>query len=573
MKKILQILKNHKWAILFALIATAIIVSPQIYFRYHYQDTYQGIEIIGDSPWAPRVQEARDGHFNFGSIYYKDGKDNPYLFQPLGSIMVASLGKMFSLNLNDTFLLFRLIFPFLIFLIIYGFVLSFSKNKLAALTSATVILLAETLLSRSAIFLMLSGETPRNFLYLIRAVNPALTLFFFFGFLLLFWLFLEKKQWRWGIISTLILGLTFYDYFYTWTFLYAFAGVLFLIFLFKKRWEDVKRILIVFVGGAILAIPYFLNLYRATTHPNYQEIGEIFGLIQGRVPVFGFSVPFVFIIFLLFFPRKQRDRYFFALALVVAPFIALNQQIITGRLLQVGHYHWFFNTPLAIIILLFIFFYWVSAKKWEFIKKISAISIMVMSIYAGIFIQAVSYANIEEEAIEKQKYGPVIDWLNENSEKEEIVFANNEISHLVVVYTSLNVFNHHAAMYSLSATRSRLLETLFSYYRLDGVGENDAQSLFLQERGKISGKIYGMYYRELLGDYEAMPDEVIQEIIQKYQESLFVSTNEFLNQVWSKYEVKYLVWDKQENPQWQLDQYQFLEKSFEAGNLIVYEKN
>ena len=375
MPKTLQILKNHQWAILLALLAVIIVAYPQIYFRYDNRDVYQGLEIIGaggdEMAFLTRVREAQDGHFSLSSPYFKEWKDDPYLFTPLGSNMVAYLGKIFSLDLNNTILLSRFFFTFVVFLIIYSFLFLLTKEKLIALVAPLALVLASPLFNRKGIWQLLNGESPSTgFLDFTHPVNPALTWFFFFGFLLFFWLFLERKQWRWGILSTLLLGLSFYDYPYTWTFLYVFCGVLMLIFIFQKKWPDIKRIALVLLGGMIIAIPYLLNVYRVNVHanPTFDEIALRHGLIDGRAPTLGLLVPLMLVIFLLFFPRQWRDRYFFSLALFITPFIVLNQQLITGRTISNAHYHWFFHKPIAILFLLVIFFSWLSQKKREFFK-------------------------------------------------------------------------------------------------------------------------------------------------------------------------------------------------------------
>ena len=572
------ILNNHKWAIILAILVAVIIAYPQVYFRYDHQDAYHGIELIGasddESVWSSRVREAQDGHLSLSCVYFKDGKNDPYIIQPLGSTIVAYLGKIFSLDLNNTILFSRLFFPFIVFLIIYGFILLFTKDKLTALVTPSALFLASTLLGRWDIFQLLSGESPKtDFLLLTRPVNPALTWFFFFGFLLFFWLYLEKKQWRWGILSALMLGLSFYDYFYTWTFLYVFCGVLGLIFLFQKNWRELKRIAVVLLGAGLIAIPYLINFYQITTYPTYQEVGQRAGLLYTREPTLGFLVPFIFIIFLLFFPRKWRERYYFALALVITPFIVLNQQLITGKTLFNAHYHWYFHTPLGIIFLLVIFFNLISQKKREFFKKLSAILIIAIGIYTGVLIQNSSYNTNEEKIIERQRYGQVMDWLDENTEKDEVIFANNETAHLIVIYTPLNVFYHSSAGGCLVSSKDRLLNTLFLFYRLDGVDKEDAQEVFFRDRRKMSAAIYGTYYRETTGVYENIPDEILREIIQKYQASFSVPTTDFLNNLWTKYEVKYLVWDKESNPQWQLNQYSFLKKVAEIEDFAIYQRD
>src|SRR3989344_571408 len=249
----IQILKNHRWAIILAFVASVIIAFPQIYFRYVHPSDYQGIEVLGtgdERAWLSRVREVADGHPAMSNVYFKDGKKDPHIYQPLGSNIIAFLGKIFSLDINNTILLSRVLFPFFVFLLIYGFALFLSRTQLAALTVASFLMLGNALFARRAVFQMLEGQSPSvTYLNYTRPVNPLMTHFFLFAFLVCFGLFLEKKQWRWGILSALLLGLSFHDYFYTWTFLYAFLGVLFLIFVFQKKWDDIKRICLILMSS------------------------------------------------------------------------------------------------------------------------------------------------------------------------------------------------------------------------------------------------------------------------------------------------------------------------------------
>src|SRR3990170_682280 len=135
----MQILKNHKWAIFLALLASVIIVYPQIYLRYDLSDVYQGVEIIGASEdemaWLSRVREAYDGHSSISNAYFKEGKDDPYLVQPLGSKMVA-------------------------------------------LSTSSFLVLANALFSRPALFEILKGQSPSlSYINYTRPVNPLMTSF------------------------------------------------------------------------------------------------------------------------------------------------------------------------------------------------------------------------------------------------------------------------------------------------------------------------------------------------------------------------------------------------------------
>ena len=583
----IQLIKNHKWALSFAFLVAIIVAFPQFYFPFDNTDAYQGIYIANaddESLYLGRVQEVRDGYSSLSSPVFKEGKDDPYLQPPLGENLVAYLGKIFFLNLNNTILLARFLFPFLGFLAIYGFAFLISKDKLTALTAAIAVCLAESLLSRGALFTLLRGGVPTTtFLDFYRPVQPQTGLLFFFSFLLFFWLFFDaltrlsiKKQWIWGVVSALILGFSFYVYPYTWSFLYAFLGVLCLILLFQKNWPDVKKIIFMALGGIFIAMPYFLNFYKATLYPQFWEIGYRLRLIETHQLIFGILVPSMFIIFLLFFPRKWRKQYIFSLALFIAPFIVLNQQIITGKDFSSGHYHWFCHQPLAIIFLIIILFY--QTKFWQEklkmfkninILKILACLIIGVSIYTGVVIQAASYKESEEQILFDQRYGPVAEWLNAHAEKEEVVLAAPHQSNILSIYTPLNQFFASHGYLCLSASNERVLNSLFLFYRLDGVSGEDAQNLFLQEqeRRNISYNVYGTYYKNISGSATAIPDEILYTFAKKYQNFLLIPLDKFLKM----YDVKYVVWDTKNYPQWRLDQYQFLNKVYEEGDFKIYQ--
>jgi len=200
--------------------------------------------------------------------------------------------------------------------------------------------------------------------------------------------------------------------------------------------------------------------------------------------------------------------------------------------------------------------------------------IIVVSFTIGTFIQTASYYGGDNDggsvAVERQKYGPIVKWLNENAQKEAVVLANNEASHMVVIYTPLNVFYHRAGMYSLSATKARLMDIIFSFYRLRGIGMEDARETFFAERGYLSSNIYGMHYRELFGSYNTIPDEKIEEILDAYIKTLSIPTIDWLRETLAKYEVEYVIWDKKNDPEWNLEQYPFLRELVVFGDMATY---
>lgn len=579
MSTLKQIFREHLWVVILALLTALIVAAPQIYFRFDHRadGVYQGIELLPDSPRSALAREVLDGHPGMGNVYYKDGKAGPYLWQPLQPMVVGYLGKLFSLDINNTLLLSRLVLSFAVFILAYILVLLLAGDKLLALVFPALFFLGEPLLSFAGVSKILNGFDPVNFLQIARPVNPAMTYIPFFAFLIAFWLFYKEKKWSHGVISAVLLGFNFYNYFYSWSYLYAFGGILVLSLLLQKDWREARRIASVFVGGLLVAIPYFINVYQASLYPTFAEASARFGIVYSHAPIFvGFTALGALAVFFLGFPRSDKKNYWFVLSLLLTPILTHNQQILTGRIMQVDHYHWFFSKPVAVIVVLWVMLHFLSSRGFDFYRKSLAAMIIVISIFVGLSTQVFAYYRDWRDggaiAIERQKYGPVMAWLSANATKESVVLANNEVSHLTVIYTPLNVFYHRVAGNSLAATKERLSEVVSTLYRLEGVGGNNSQARFFTDRAYLSSNIYGIYYREALGSYEAIPNEKITEFAMFYQKTLTIPTPEWLEKIFNKYEIEYVVWDKKTDPAWDLDRYKFLEKSAEFGEVAIYHK-
>ncbi|MFH0805611.1 MAG: hypothetical protein ABIG88_02525 [Patescibacteria group bacterium] len=577
MKKFLQILVNHKWAIVLAVLVGIIIVFPQAYFRYDNKDIYQGIEInlggADEAFYLNRIQEIRDGHFSLGNSCWIEGKDLPYLQPSLSEKINALTGQFFGLNLANTVLLERFLFPIIIFLFIYVLVYFLTKRKITASMAAVVVLLSTELTSPRILWNLLIHQMPDRSLPFSHIISPQTHLLFFFGFLLFFWIFLENKKWIYGIISSIILGLSFYTYPYTWTFLYTFLGILIIIFIYRKMWPEIKNIILISLGGVIIASLYFWNIFKAMQYPLYSEISLRFGIVKTHLPQVGLTVLILLILFLFFFPRLEEKKYSFFLALVLAPFIVLNQQIITGMAMMPDHYHWYCHKPLALIIIIIIIFSQIEKRiKKHFFKKIFIISlvglILFVNFYNGILVQNKVYNIHKEPAIENQQYGPVFEWLNNHSQKDEVIMTNNYVSRLVVIYTSLNsVTNLGSAHYYLAADENQLWQRMFLEHRLNGLEGEEAFKIFSKDRIYISGEVYGEYYRKSYKGHENIPDEKIYSIAEEYKKSLDIPLKDILR----KYQVKYLIWDTNADPNWSIDKYSFFEQVYQVKDIKIYQ--
>jgi len=566
MKKFFQFLFEHKLAIIMAILIGAFLASPQVYFQLTEKDSYKGIALGGtsdESTFLIRIQEVRDGHYMLGNSSWVEGKDLPYLFTPLSENITSFTGQIFGLNLINTIILDRLVFSAFVFLLIYILIYQFTKRKSIALVASTTVLLSTNLINPIAIWdLLVNQQTHTSFLLFSRLITPV-NLSFFFGFLLLFWFFLQKRKLVYGISSGIILGLSFYTYPYTWTFLFAFLGCLFIIYIYKKKWTKIKNIILVSFIALLVSVPYFWNLWQAMHHPLYKELSERFSIIKTHTPQLGATTLILLAVFLLFFRRKNKDRYYFCLGLVLTTLIVLNQQIITGIVMIPDHYHWYYNTPLAIIFIIIIIF---ELFKNKFVKFGLIGLILFVNFYNAYMIQTSFYQRREPIAIQDQRYGPIFEWLYNNTQKDQVVMGDDITSCSIPAYTPLNTVSCEDGHYTLAGSEESTIERIFLTIRLNRLKKEEAKEYFFENRANISAKIYGSYYRKKMGDYDLIPDEKIDFLVGRYKEFLDIPLKDILK----KYQTDYLLWDTLKYPEWKIEQYSFFEEINQINEFKVY---
>ena len=565
MNQYLQILKNHKWAIILAVLIGIIMAIPHIYFIVDNKEVYQGIMMSGldEEYYLARMQEVRDGHYFMASPFWQEYKDQPNLWPPLSENLAVLTGRFFGLNLINTVLFGNFVFPFLIFLILYALVYSMSKGKSLALFSAMVISLAPNLTDPQSLWRLLSsGQTSDTFLAYSRLISPQIHALFFFSFFLFFWLFLEKRKWLWGILSGIVLGLSFYVYPFIWMFIYVFLGLLILIYFFRKNRFQIKNLFLVMGIGLLIAIPFAWNLIQAMAHPFYKETSLRFGWVQSHSPQLGVTMLILLGFYLLLFPRTLKGRYDFGLAIVLTPFILANQQIITGYLMGPARYHNYYYKPFALIFLIIIFF---TIFKRKIVRFSFIAVVLFVSIYNAWMVQTTSYRANEPSAIEYQRYSEVLSWLNINAQKDEVAMGNLFVSGFITTYTSLNSLVNSGNHYSLVSDKE-LSDRMFIIYYFDGLKPEQAKEVFYEKREDVSKYIYSQRYQKQFGSYDKIPDEKLDDLVVSYSQFYQIP----IDQTFKKYNTKYLVWDVSNDLNWQIDNYHFLTEVYQDNNFKIY---
>ena len=155
------------------------------------------------------------------------------------------------------------------------------------------------------------------------------------------------------VASIAAFAYTVFSYFYVWTTAVAWLGCLgicWLVFRPDGWLADIKRLVIVGIGGIVALIPYaYLLSQRSHTMDDVQLLVYTREIDLFRVPeIVGYLVLIIIASAVAMKVWKLRDRStLFAMSLALVPLIVFNQQLITGRSLQPIHYQVFIGNYVA----------------------------------------------------------------------------------------------------------------------------------------------------------------------------------------------------------------------------------
>src|SRR3989344_2415460 len=550
-----------------AILVGALTVAPAFYFRY-FDPAYRGIEFFAseaEPSYLAQIQEIYDGHWSLGNVYLIDHKDDPYLQQPLSPMIMAFLGKIAGLSAREINLASKFFLPASLTILIYWFFFSVFGRKDWAITMTLFIMLTQatwTFLNPLAwpeIFL--NGKFPgtdSNLLSYSRPINPQVSSFFFFGYLLTIWKFLfgvqnPKSEKRWGIASAIILGLSVYTYFFAVSFLWAFNLILVIWFLYSKNLVQLKKFIYVLLGAAAIGIPYLLNSIQILQSPLYLRVARIQGVLDNHKFIFSRVWWGVAALWLIFY-RGSREVKVFILAFLATAFLVTNQQLITGKTLSLpAHYHWYYIAPVGGAILVYLFLsYWENSVKFICTNWFDGF-LSVLFLYSGFLFQKNSYLNNQPYFAEAQRYAPLLSWLDRNIEKEASIFANEELSSFIPAYTRHNIYFGGSVPSSL-ITEEQVKHLYFFSLFLNGVNRENTKDFFYENRGMFGNWFFGQYYRQMNGCYGCFPDVILDSLIQDYLDFLGRANKDFLSEL-KKYPVDYAVWDSRSDLKWALNRF------------------
>lgn len=338
----------------------------------------------------------------------------------------------------------------------------------------------------------------------LRRYQPAAAFPLFFLFQLLVWHALTSQSRRTTRVSATLAGVTLatlvFSYLYLWTASAAWLACIGALWLYFRPAERRKGLAVLTTIGAVTAIalaPYvYLLFHRAATLDEQQTlisthrpdllrvheilgaailVGVVIGILRRRI-------------------ERTEPRVIYAASLALLPFVVFNQQILTGKTMQVFHFEIFainYSTTVGLVIMVALFWKPVPHRLLIWMAGLSfAWGVIVVALPARVAFVPLAIAN--------DKSIPVLLRLKELSRQDGTIAdlrSKGQASALV---------------FSSSVALIRLLPTWTSQGTLLDVGGVDFGSVTQEERKKFF--YLHLYYSKVRSEtlrkaLNGMPDD------------------------------------------------------------------
>lgn len=402
---LLGLSKKHLLAIVFAVVCGALVLLPHVIFMASEGSHYKGLYMANrEATWfyLGRMQE-----------FYDEGRvGNPYLFEhkfygpqfmPSGGEMILAIpGKLLGISIPTLNFIYKFILPAITFLLLYALLFRLTASAPWSITGGLFFLAGSSLIYVVNLSHIVHGDLWFDGFLYDRPVHPqfdGMLTFLYFNVLLSA---LRSQNVRWFVFLGALLGLSFYTYFYSFTFFLALNFVFAVLWFFFGTRTQVRNIVFATIFGILIGLPQLFAIYATTQHPDYPILSAaaVQPIEYGHAPLISKNGLFVSLLFLAYLFRakvrqalgairehwsrstvagKGADHFagsvsrnaghgddmgarnslrgehiIFLSGLLITTFVVVNQQVITGVTLFPGHYHHSFNIPIFIVVLTFL---------------------------------------------------------------------------------------------------------------------------------------------------------------------------------------------------------------------------
>ncbi len=367
-------MNSRQWSglIVCVLLVGILHVLPHLISVWHLGQKYQHIFAMysaDEEHYTVHIKKALEGHYNLSNRYLFEHKYAPqesFTIDPANFIGLA--GRLLHLKIETLVIAMRFLLPAAAFVLFFVLFKELGASYALALIAAWANLLTPyalfgqlDVLTRPALeFLSARGQTfPWYELFLqaslpyARLVNPQLSGLVFLAALIAIVLMIKKPSSRWRLFAVIVFtAMNFRLFFYFWSALGAFALAIAVLALLLRRKELLVPLLVLIGLAFFLSFPFLPRVLSGIEHP--ESFLTEYAIM--RAPIFS-PACFLAIVLLLLFPLVRRwleshprDQLLYCAPLLTI-LLCMNQQLVTGKVVQSWHYELFVSPVLLSISL------------------------------------------------------------------------------------------------------------------------------------------------------------------------------------------------------------------------------
>lgn len=599
---------EHRWPLV-AFVALALLIeSPLIAFPFYAGERYQGINIahFGNDEhfYLSRAREVLDGN-SLGQPFLAEGKEMPdsFLYNDeqivLSPFTLTGMGRFVDVvdyyNLLNFVGLIGLLF--LAYLLLYAL----SADALLSATGALFMLGGYLLIENGTILsVILRGRDIfySTFNIFGRSNFPYMALVPFFGFLIATYYAVNSEFRKWSretlipyiyvALAGALFGLLFYLYLYAWTFALAFLGALFLTSLAWRRWHGAIAVFAISSIGLLIGSVKLYTFYSLYTSEWATQLSHFFLTVESRQFIMSNTGLAVLILFVAYAYFNKRDRNnFFILALIAAGWIALEQQLITGRTVQYGHYYWYFVVPISILVSTYIGVRLIS-KHFTSLRTLTCAVLIGAAFIHTAGTQYKSFFTTVESKLREQDFAPIIAKLQK--EPRAVVLSDPGSAtypFLTTIYTPHDLYWLQAATTSIFPME-HFKDALLVYLYLNKDARNDPVKYLRASLASTTYNAYTVMYEEIESFEMNVPLRKYRSSLPRTDPEILAAREAFLPELEQDYRtlaqnpasvrsllqeqgVRYVLWDRRERPEWDLSVLGPLTVVVTSTDVILYE--
>src|SRR3989344_1667069 len=585
---LLPFVRRHGMAIFLAALAALIVVAPLIAFPLVAREGYRGINIspFGSDQhyYLSRFNDALAGNTT-GQPFLREWKgeqDSPFSYLERALALPPRLLGFGELNHVTLYNVLNGLGIFALVLLIYAFSMRLVGDRLLSIGLALFVVLGYAVIEAKELFY----PSPIMYGRMLFPMASSIPVFLFL--ILLHDAVVLKGGWRREVAAGIVLGMVVYTYYFAWTFLAALLASLGLIFLILRDWAAIRSICTIGACGLALGAYNIIRLLTYYTSAIGEQVSFYQSAVRSHLPIMSkIGLGTIGLAAVSAYLSGRDTRTYFVYGLMLAGWVALNQQVITGRLVQYGHYYWYFIVPLSVVI----GGYFLSRSLPKRVTRLLAALLVAFALINGIGQQYRAFFRTLPTKMREQQYGPVLDVLADLTRAVVVAGAGAGTDTLLVtIYTPHDLYWIPAArLHAFELVRLREALELHLYMNPDARKD---PTLFLQKEladGASYKNEYVYLYTELEGRYSGLEHKEYLRVLESGEKSFGGARENLLEEIRRDFaakfdspdkvrallderSVRYIIWDTSRYGAWDLGVLGPIEQIASSGTLVLYRR-